>query len=211
MFITFFRNKRPNTINVDCTVLVSFSWHNLEDKIFKENSYFRSIHWCMWSKLIELRSMPSEHVIFFLIELIESCCWRQVLANDSIANIPLRRLNRIIPTTKRTVSTTKMIVAMTMRKISSRSANRNFNRTEQINYKIFHWDILVVEHRLLCLCGCLQWEDLFVYQTIVAKWRNYEKDLHETCLENLILLLNKLSFVTFSIISFIDISVGSCR
>ena len=88
--------------------------------------------------------MPDGHVMLFLIGLIGSCCfcWRQVWAKDSIANAPLRRLKRTMPTTKRTVSTTNKIVAMNMRKRSSRSANRNFNRIDQMNYKIFRWDVL---------------------------------------------------------------------
>ena len=113
---------------------------------WRKHLFHIDIHWCIWLKLIELRSMPSGHVMFFLIGLIESCwccccCWRQVLANDSIANSPLRRLNRTISTTKRTVSTTEIIVAMIMMKRSRRSANRNYNRTERINSKRFHSNV----------------------------------------------------------------------
>ena len=114
--------------------------------LLKKTSIFHiDIHWCIWLKLIESRSMPSGHIMFFLIGLIESgwccCCWRQVLANDSIANVPLRRLNRTIPTTKRTVSTTEIIVAMIMMKRSRRSANRNYNRSERMNSKGFHSNV----------------------------------------------------------------------
>ena len=114
---------------------------------WRKHLFHIDIHWCIWLKLIELRSMPSGHVMFFLIGLIESCwccccCWRQVLANDSIVNVPLRRLKRTMPTTKRTVSTTEIIVAMIMRKRSRRFANRNYNRTDRMNSKRSCSDIL---------------------------------------------------------------------
>ncbi len=88
--------------------------------------------------LLELRSIPSGHVMLFVMISIEFCrFWGYLFPNDSIAKSPANRAHKIILTTTEMVATITKHKETNMRIKSMRSAYRNFNQIKEIYQNIF--------------------------------------------------------------------------